>query len=65
MKNWIAYRISSQPHRLTTTGDKETHRQPVIDRILDLHLRIGKRNPNEESPERVGANSTEINARGF
>lgn len=65
MKSWIAYRISSQPHRLTTTGDKETHRQPVIDRILDLHLRIGKRNPNKESPKSVCANSTDINVHGF
>jgi len=53
------HRISSQTHRLTTTGDKEIHLQTIIDRILDIHLGIGQRNLNEEPPKRACANGIE------
>ena len=58
VSNWVTYRIRSQTHRLTMTGDKEIHIQSIIDRILDLHLRSGQRNVNEESPKSVSANDT-------
>ena len=47
------------------TRDKELHRYSMIDRVLDLHLRIGKRNLNQESPKRAGAkvNGTGTRAR--
>ncbi len=55
MTFFFAHRICSQTHRLTMTRDKEIHHQPVIDRILDLHLSFRKRNLNEESPKSVCA----------
>ena len=58
VSNWVTYRIRSQTHRLTMTGDKEIHIQSIVDRILDLHLRSGQRNVNEESPKSVCANDT-------
>jgi hypothetical protein len=60
MRIWFTHRICSQAHRLTMTGDKEIHLQPIIDRILDLNLMFGKLNLYEESPKRVRADSTEI-----
>ena len=35
--------------------DKEIQLETTIDRIVDLHLRFGKRNLNEESPKGVCA----------
>lgn len=35
------------------TWDKEIQLQPTVDRILDFHLRFGKRNLDEESPKSV------------
>jgi hypothetical protein len=37
------------------TRDKEIQLKPIVDRILDLHLRFGKRYLNEESPKSVRA----------
>jgi len=54
----ITHGISSHTHRLGTSGNKEIHLQTIVDRILDLHLRIRKRNLNQESPKRAGANGT-------
>jgi hypothetical protein len=51
----FTHRICSQTHRLTITRDKEIRLEPTIDRILDLHLRFGKGNLNEESPKSVRA----------
>ena len=59
MTTRITHGISSRTHRLSTSGNKEIHLQTIVDRILDLHLRIGKRNLNQESPKRAGANGTE------
>ena len=39
------------------TRDKEIQLEPTVDRILDLHLRFGKRDLNEESPKSVCANN--------
>jgi len=41
-----------------TTGNKEIHLQPTVNRIVNLHLRIGERDCKEESPKRVRANDT-------
>src|SRR6267154_2346181 len=61
MRIWFTHRICSQAHRLTKTGDKKIHLQPVVNRILDLHLMFDKRNLYEESPKGVRADSsTEI-----
>jgi hypothetical protein len=40
------------------TRNKEIHLQPTVNRILNLHLRIGERDFKEESPKRVRANDT-------
>ena len=37
------------------TREKEIQLEPIVDRILDLHLKFGKRYLNEESPKSVGA----------
>jgi hypothetical protein len=42
-------------HRLTVTREKEIQLEPTVDRILDLHLRFGKRYLNVESPKSVCA----------
>jgi hypothetical protein len=51
----FTHRICSQTHRLAIIRDKEIRLNPTVDRILDLHLRFGKRNLNEESPKSVRA----------
>jgi hypothetical protein len=60
MRIWFAHRICSQAHRLRKTGDIKIHLQPIVDRILDLHLMFGELNLYEESPKGVCADSTEI-----
>jgi len=60
----VTHRICSQTHRLTMTRDEEIHLQSTIDRILDLHLRFGKRNLNEESPKSECANHSRVNQTG-
>lgn len=52
----VTHRMCSQAHRLMTTGNKEIHLWPTINRIMNLHLRIGERDFKEESPKRVRAN---------
>lgn len=63
MRNKYTHRICSQAHRLTITGDKKIHLQPIVDRILDLHLMFGKLNLYKESPKGVCADSTEIHVK--
>ncbi len=58
----ITHGMSGHMHRLSTSGNKEIHLQAIVDRVLDLHLRIGKRNLNQEPPKRAGANGTETRA---
>jgi len=47
------HRMCRQTHCLTMIRDKEIQLESTVDRILDLHLRFGKRNLNEESPKSV------------
>lgn len=54
----VIHRMCSQAHRLMTTGNKEIHLRPTVNRILNLHLRIGERDFKEKSPKRVRANDT-------
>jgi hypothetical protein len=44
------------------TREKEIQLEPTVDRILDLHLRFGKRDLYEKSPKSVRAKITEITA---
>ena len=60
MRISFTHRICSQAHRLTKTRDKKIHLQPIVDRVLDLHLMFGKLNLYEESPKGVCTDSTEI-----
>ena len=58
----ITHRVCSQTHRLAITRDKEIHLQPIVDRILDLHLKFGKRNLYEKSPKSACSDIIEIHA---
>lgn len=51
----VTHRISSQTHRLSATGDNETHFHPVINRILDPRLMISELNLNGEPPKSICA----------
>jgi hypothetical protein len=56
MTKLFTHRICSHTHRLMTIRHKEIQLETTVDRILDLHLRLGKRDLNEESPKGVCAN---------
>ena len=43
--------------------DKEIQLEPIVDRILDLHLMFGKLNLYREPPKGVCADSTEIHVK--